>query len=115
MKRNCPNCGAPVEIETSKCPYCKTSYFDFSAIEIDKDEPVFIKFKVGKETYTALAVLTSTEMERENPVIYADRSKDNVIIPYAPKCYGVSLNMGFRLIPFKGSKLKQEIMYIKEN
>ena len=28
--RNCPNCGAPLEAEVNKCPYCGTSYFDFS-------------------------------------------------------------------------------------
>lgn len=23
---NCPNCGAPVELKASKCPYCETPY-----------------------------------------------------------------------------------------
>lgn len=23
---NCPNCGAPVELQVSKCPYCETPY-----------------------------------------------------------------------------------------
>ena len=23
---NCHNCGAPVELEASKCPYCETTY-----------------------------------------------------------------------------------------
>lgn len=23
---NCPNCGAPVDLEETKCPYCETPY-----------------------------------------------------------------------------------------
>lgn len=26
MKTNCPNCGAPVDIHSAACPYCKTPY-----------------------------------------------------------------------------------------
>ena len=33
--RNCPNCGAALESNICKCPYCGTSYFDISAIDID--------------------------------------------------------------------------------
>lgn len=35
-KLNCPNCGAPFEIETHKCPYCGTSYFDMGCIDFEK-------------------------------------------------------------------------------
>lgn len=27
IKTNCPNCGAPVCLETAHCPYCGTPYF----------------------------------------------------------------------------------------
>ena len=42
--RNCPNCGAPLESEVCKCPYCGTSYFDFSALNIKDGEPFYLKF-----------------------------------------------------------------------
>ena len=32
--RNCPNCGAPNDPHLNKCPYCGTSYFDLTAIDI---------------------------------------------------------------------------------
>jgi hypothetical protein len=25
-ERNCPNCGAPIELNSLKCPYCDTPY-----------------------------------------------------------------------------------------
>lgn len=57
--RNCPNCGAPLEAEVCKCPYCGTSYFDISAINIDYGEPFYLKLKMcdsyGKETVAITA------------------------------------------------------------
>lgn len=50
MKLNCPNCGAPIDKETNKCPYCNTSYFDFSDIDIDGEEPFYLRIKKG-DTY----------------------------------------------------------------
>lgn len=43
-QRNCPNCGAPLETNISKCRYCGTSYFDISAINIKDGEPFYLKF-----------------------------------------------------------------------
>lgn len=53
-KLNCPNCGAPISVETNKCPYCDTSYFDLSAIDINENKPFYLKIKVGKQTITQL-------------------------------------------------------------
>ena len=41
-KLNCPNCGAP--ITETKCPYCGTVFYDFTALSFDK--PTYIKTKV---------------------------------------------------------------------
>lgn len=45
MQRNCPNCGAPYDVELNKCPYCGTSYFDMSAIDMEMHEPFFLKIR----------------------------------------------------------------------
>lgn len=45
MKRNCPNCGAPYEVKLNKCPYCSTSYFDMSCLDMDGHTPCYIKVK----------------------------------------------------------------------
>ena len=53
-KLNCPNCGAPISADNNKCPYCHTSYFDLSSIDINNDEPFYLKIRMGKMTLTQL-------------------------------------------------------------
>ena len=43
--RNCPNCGAPLEVGRDNCSYCGTYYFDISYIPIN--EPFFLSLNVG--------------------------------------------------------------------
>lgn len=43
--RNCINCGAPFNIELNKCPYCGTSYFDMSCLDLDSEKPFALKIK----------------------------------------------------------------------
>lgn len=43
--RNCPNCGAPLDKDVCKCPYCNTSYFDISSINLDAGEPFYLKVR----------------------------------------------------------------------
>ena len=57
---NCPNCGAPINSETDKCPYCNTSYFDFSNIDIDEEEPFFLRIKKGDMYITSLVKAKNT-------------------------------------------------------
>ena len=45
-QRNCPNCAAPYDIELNKCPYCGTSYYDLSALDLTAQEPFYLKIKV---------------------------------------------------------------------
>lgn len=50
--KNCPNCGAPLDMGVDKCAYCGTSYFDLTAIDWKEDEPVFLKLKMNGYTLT---------------------------------------------------------------
>lgn len=43
MNKNCPNCGAVIELKHNKCPYCNTLYFDLSQINFDDKTPMFLK------------------------------------------------------------------------
>lgn len=52
-QRNCPNCGAPYNIELSTCPYCGTSYFDMSAIDINDRRPFYLKLKMSGMVFTS--------------------------------------------------------------
>ena len=55
--KNCPNCAAPYDVSLNKCPYCGTSYFDLSAIDINNTEPFYLKIKSGNMTYTSKVVV----------------------------------------------------------
>ena len=47
MDKNCPNCGAPYDTVLDKCPYCSTSYFDMSAMDINSQQPFYLKLRYG--------------------------------------------------------------------
>lgn len=51
---NCPNCGAPISPEENKCPFCGTSYFDLSAIDINDNKPFYLKIRIGNLILTQL-------------------------------------------------------------
>lgn len=49
---NCPNCGAVIENDNNKCPYCGTLYFDMTAIDFTDRKPIYVKLRFhrnGKE------------------------------------------------------------------
>lgn len=47
MKRtNCVNCGAAIDIEATKCPFCGTSYFDLTAVDLCSKEPIALKLRI---------------------------------------------------------------------
>lgn len=54
--KNCPNCAAPYDVSLNKCPYCGTSYFDLSAIDICSEEPFYLKIRSGNAIYTSKVV-----------------------------------------------------------
>lgn len=54
--KNCPNCAAPYDVSLNKCPYCGTSYFDMSCIDIDSLEPFYLKIRTGGLTITAKVI-----------------------------------------------------------
>lgn len=68
--RNCPNCGAPLEAEVNKCPYCGTSYFDFSICQVGYGTPMVLKFKAtgmaADQILTALVIPSGAEITYSN-------------------------------------------------
>lgn len=56
--KNCINCGAPIEVETVKCPYCGTSYFDFT--DIDLRSPVVLRIKTDDNSVIFLKARCSS-------------------------------------------------------
>ena len=60
MRTNCVNCGAAIEVDETKCPFCGTSYFDLTAIDFTKTEPVALRLYIptsgGKALVSMLAI-----------------------------------------------------------
>ena len=66
--RNCPNCGAPYDVDLNKCPYCGTSYYDMSALDFSTNEPFYLKIKTtinGQSCYITQLVRPSSELSME--------------------------------------------------
>lgn len=43
-KTNCVNCGASKDTSDIKCPFCGTTYLDFTAIDFSSRDPVICQF-----------------------------------------------------------------------
>lgn len=71
--RNCPNCGAPYDVGLSKCPYCGTSYFDLSCLQIG-DEPFYLKIKDPARgiVFTQKCYLKNVDVSIESHNTYVD-------------------------------------------
>ena len=66
--RNCPNCAAPYDINLNKCPYCGTSYYDLSALDLTAREPFYLKIKTelnGQPCYITQLVRFKPDMSIE--------------------------------------------------
>lgn len=64
--KNCPNCGAPLDENYFKCPYCGTLYYDLTAL--DDSVPCFIKFNTmyGELTMFAKPELKDIEVTEDS-------------------------------------------------
>lgn len=63
--RNCPNCGAPYDIGLNTCPYCGTSYYDLSALDLTARDPFYLKIKTemnGQPCYITQLVRPHVDM-----------------------------------------------------
>ena len=47
MKRNCVNCGAPIDIDVDRCLCCKILYFNMDTTDFNHGEPVVLKIQQG--------------------------------------------------------------------
>ncbi len=104
--KNCPNCAAPYDVVLNKCPYCGTSYFDLSAIDICSEEPFYLKIKSGNVTYTSKVVV------REDASITVSKNIAEVVngcgdvVRRVVTGQSVDIDIGFKSVAdWKGSAL----------
>lgn len=73
MSFNCRNCGAPVEADQLRCPYCHTLYLDMT---VDQDKPFYLRFRTKHGVIMfAKMIVKSVNVEFNSRVdtrIYAD-------------------------------------------
>lgn len=88
---NCPNCGAP--IESHKCLYCGTIFYDFSEFEIG--QPSYIRMKINGTLNVFRALLKFVDVTQDaNEIIYADNTVFKIVNPTT-----TNLTMEFELLP----------------
>lgn len=108
MKYNCPNCGAVVEYDLHKCPYCGTSYFDMSCIDFEEGTPFYLKFKInmnGLPVYiTQLVVPETGEITMSQDVCTA-RSQNGVPICSATTSQQLTTNIKFNAVKMPNNHL----------
>jgi len=47
VRTNCVNCGAAIDADVEKCPFCGTSYFDLTAIDFTSGNPVALRLRLN--------------------------------------------------------------------
>lgn len=100
MRTNCVNCGAAIDTDINKCPFCGTSYYDLTAIDFDSKDPVACSFRMphsnGKLIMTMLAVpsLEDVSMETQTADILSPMG-------YKLAVYDISrsMNIGVKFSP----------------
>ena len=106
-KLNCPNCGAPISADNNKCPYCNTSYFDLSSIDIDNNEPFYLKIRMGKMILTQLVrVLPDMSINFESNSCSACNSLGNKLYKFSIS-NDMFINLNFQAItdPYNEKRL----------
>ena len=84
-EKNCPNCGAPYNPLLNACPYCGTSYFDLTSLDLINKQPVFLKLKTlfdNKPVELTLLVrpeLSSIEINTDTEYVYTGLGNSKLV------------------------------------
>ena len=66
---NCVNCGSAKDADAKVCPFCGTSYFDLTDIDLDCHHMCVVRFKIGDKVFTMKAYLRVAEFHYDHPMI----------------------------------------------
>lgn len=112
--KNCPNCGAPYDVELNKCPYCGTSYFDMSAIDMETHEPFFLKIRTqvggAPACITAKVIPSLVTMERVDEWDEWRGGLGSPLISSFRKEIGLDFGLKLRAVNNKGTLCTVETM-----
>ena len=62
-KTNCVNCGAAKDTDEIRCPFCGTTYLDFTAIDFTKHDPVVCQFVLPFSDRTVMSIVAMPILE----------------------------------------------------
>ena len=104
QKTNCPNCGAPLEIDKVKCSYCNTIYYDLSAIDFDSNEPIFLTIKKNNMLITQKVKPQTASFEMSCDEVFATDIKGNKLMALKTN-HTLDTNISFIAIPDEHNNL----------
>lgn len=107
-QRNCPNCGAPYDVGLNKCPYCGTSYYDLSALDLTTREPFYLKIKTemnGQPCYITQLVRPNAEMSIDFSTETVDAyDLSGSVICTSVKSHTMTTNISFEAVTSQAHK-----------
>ena len=101
MRTNCVNCGAAIDVDADKCPFCGTSYFDLTAIDFTSSDPVALRLRIpfgqDKATISMLAIpeLGSIQQEANTVSFYGGCGQE---IARIISGYSVNVDLSFHAV-----------------
>lgn len=105
MRTNCVNCGAAIDIDEQKCPFCGTSYFDLTDIDFTAHDPVAVRMKVpctngAKAMITMLAMPKFGEfnIETEYVTLYGGPGNQQPVVCFPSSC-SANVGVSFTAVP----------------
>ena len=102
--KNCPNCGAPFELNKYKCPYCGTLYLDLSMIDFDDRTPIFLSIKRNGYLITQKVLPQTADFEMTSDEVYAVGGRGNKLCSFI-RNNTLETNIQFIAIPDEHNSL----------
>lgn len=102
--KNCPNCGAPFELNEYKCPYCGTLYLDLSMIDFDNRTPIFLSIKRNGYLITQKVLPQTADFEVTSDEVYAVGGRGNKLCSFI-RNNTLETNIQFIAIPDEHNSL----------
>lgn len=97
--KNCPNCGAPLELGRYNCTYCGTLYLDLSMINFDNQEPFFLTIKKDGYLLTQKVIPQTATFESTSDTIYATGGLHNTKLTCFTTAIRNETNIQFIAVP----------------
>ena len=111
--RNCPNCGAPLELGEYKCPYCGTLYLDLTMIDFDNKTPFFLTIKQNGMLITQKVKPETADMTITSESVYATGRNEKLMSFNIST--NVETNIQFTAIPIGKDKVYAEMRKIEND